>query len=97
MKCELSFKADPNNVNGAASYTYDNVDWRQKTSTMPGYPGGRTNYNGSTSANHEVSHIFVYGRAHSASSRGHKIYRIAPRRKIPLSIFPAAELEQANV
>src|SRR5438045_9588633 len=37
---------DPNNVNGAASYVYDAVGNRtQKTSTIPGYPGGLTNYN----------------------------------------------------
>jgi hypothetical protein len=38
--------SDPNNVNGAASYVYDAVGNRtQKTSTIPGYPGGLTNYN----------------------------------------------------
>lgn len=37
---------DPSNVNGAASYVYDNVGNRtQKTSTIPGFPGGLTNYN----------------------------------------------------
>jgi YD repeat-containing protein len=37
---------DPNNVNGAASYVYDAVGNRtQKTSTIPGFPGGLTNYN----------------------------------------------------
>jgi RHS repeat-associated protein len=38
--------SDPNNVNGAASYVYDPVGNRtQKTSTIPGYPGGLSNYN----------------------------------------------------
>jgi len=38
--------SDPNNVNGAASYVYDNVGNRtQKVSTIPGFPGGLTNYN----------------------------------------------------
>jgi RHS repeat-associated protein len=37
---------DPSNVNGAASYVYDAVGNRtQKTSTIPGFPGGLTNYN----------------------------------------------------
>ena len=37
---------DPNNVNGSASYVYDPVGNRtQKTSTIPGFPGGLTNYN----------------------------------------------------
>jgi hypothetical protein len=37
---------DPNNVNGAASYVYDAVGNRtQKTSTIPGFPGGLLNYN----------------------------------------------------
>jgi RHS repeat-associated protein len=37
---------DPNNVNGAASYVYDAVGNRtQKVSTIPGFPGGLTNYN----------------------------------------------------
>jgi len=44
--------SDPNNVNGAASYTYDAVgNRRQKVSTIPGYPGGLTNYN----ANDQIS------------------------------------------
>ena len=38
--------SDPNGVNGAASYVYDPVGNRtQKTSTIPDYPGGLTNYN----------------------------------------------------
>jgi len=38
--------SDPNSVNGAASYVYDAVGNRtQKTSTIPGFPGGLTNYN----------------------------------------------------
>jgi RHS repeat-associated protein len=38
--------SDPSAVNGAASYVYDPVGNRtQKTSTIPGYPGGLTNYN----------------------------------------------------
>jgi RHS repeat-associated protein len=39
--------SDPNAVNGAVSYTYDPVGNRtQKTSTLPGFPGGGlTNYN----------------------------------------------------
>jgi RHS repeat-associated protein len=37
---------DPNAVNGAVSYVYDSVGNRtQKTSTLPGYPGGLMNYN----------------------------------------------------
>jgi RHS repeat-associated protein len=44
--------SDPNAVNGAASYVYDPVGNRtQKTSTIPGYPGGLTNYN----ANDQIS------------------------------------------
>jgi len=40
--------SDPNGVNGAASYVYDPVGNRkQKTSTIPGYPGGLSNYNAS--------------------------------------------------
>src|SRR3981189_1371090 len=38
--------SDPNAMNGAVSYTYDPVGNRtQKVSTLPGYPGGLTNYN----------------------------------------------------
>jgi len=38
--------SDPNNMNGAVSYTYDPVGNRtQKMSTLPGYAGGLTNYN----------------------------------------------------
>jgi RHS repeat-associated protein len=38
--------SDPNSVNGTVSYTYDAVGNRtQKVSTLPGYPGGLTNYN----------------------------------------------------
>jgi len=38
--------SDPNAVNGAVSYTYDPVGNRtQKVSTLPGYPGGLSNYN----------------------------------------------------
>lgn len=41
-----SITSDPNNVNGTASYVYDSVGNRtQKTSTIPGFPGGLTNYN----------------------------------------------------
>ena len=37
---------DPNAVNGAVSYVYDPVGNRtQKTSTLPGFPGGLSNYN----------------------------------------------------
>jgi YD repeat-containing protein len=37
---------DPNSVNGAVSYVYDAVGNRkQKVSTIPGYPGGLSNYN----------------------------------------------------
>jgi RHS repeat-associated protein len=37
---------DPNAMNGAVSYTYDNVGNRlQKTSTLPGFPGGSSTYN----------------------------------------------------
>jgi len=44
--------SDPNNINGAVSYTYDAVGNRtQKVSTLPGYPGGLTNYN----ANDQIS------------------------------------------
>jgi RHS repeat-associated protein len=38
--------SDPNAVNGSISYTYDPVGNRlQKTSTLPGLPGGLSNYN----------------------------------------------------
>ncbi len=38
--------SDPNAVNGVVSYVYDAVGNRkQKTSTLPGYPGGLLNYN----------------------------------------------------
>jgi RHS repeat-associated protein len=38
--------ADPNSVNGAATYAYDPVGNRtQKVSTISGYPGGLSNYN----------------------------------------------------
>jgi hypothetical protein len=38
--------SDPNGMNGAVSYVYDPVGNRtQKTSTLPGYPGGLSNYN----------------------------------------------------
>src|SRR5260370_39466540 len=44
--------ADPHGVNGAVSYTYDAVGNRtQKVSTIPGYPGGLSNYD----ANDELS------------------------------------------
>jgi RHS repeat-associated protein len=37
---------DPASMNGAVSYVYDAVGNRtQKTSTLPGYPGGLSNYN----------------------------------------------------
>jgi hypothetical protein len=37
---------DPNGVNGSVSYTHDMVGNRtQKGSTLPGYPGGLSNYN----------------------------------------------------
>jgi len=37
---------DPHAMNGAVSYVYDPVgDRMQKTSTLPGYPGGLSNYN----------------------------------------------------
>jgi len=37
---------DPNEMNGSVSYSYDPVGNRtQKVSTLPGYPGGLTNYN----------------------------------------------------
>jgi RHS repeat-associated protein len=38
--------ADPASMNGAVSYVYDAVGNRtQKTSTLPGYPGGLSSYN----------------------------------------------------
>jgi RHS repeat-associated protein len=38
--------SDPNSINGVVSYVYDSVGNRtQKTSTLPGMPGGLTNYN----------------------------------------------------
>jgi len=38
--------SDPGGMNGAVSYTYDPVGNRtQKVSTLPGYPGGLSNYN----------------------------------------------------
>src|SRR5437879_6403665 len=38
--------SDPSGMNGAVSYTYDPVGNRtQKVSTLPGFPGGLTNYN----------------------------------------------------
>jgi RHS repeat-associated protein len=38
--------SDPSAMNGAVSYTYDPVGNRtQKVSTLPGYPGGLSNYN----------------------------------------------------
>jgi RHS repeat-associated protein len=38
--------SDPNAVNGSVTYTYDPVGNRtQKTSTLPGFPGGLLNYN----------------------------------------------------
>lgn len=38
--------SDPSAMNGAVSYVYDPVGNRQqKTSTLPGYPGGLMNYN----------------------------------------------------
>jgi YD repeat-containing protein len=38
--------ADPAGMNGAVSYAYDPVGNRtQKVSTLPGYPGGLSNYN----------------------------------------------------
>ncbi len=37
--------SDPHSINGAVSYTYDPVGNRtQKTSTLPGFPGGTLNY-----------------------------------------------------
>jgi RHS repeat-associated protein len=44
--------SDPSGMNGAVSYAYDPVGNRtQKVSTLPGYPGGLTNYN----ANDQIS------------------------------------------
>jgi hypothetical protein len=38
--------SDPSGMNGVVSYTYDPVGNRmQKVSTLPGYPGGLSNYN----------------------------------------------------
>jgi RHS repeat-associated protein len=38
--------SDPSGMNGAVNYTYDPVGNRtQKVSTLPGYPGGLSNYN----------------------------------------------------
>jgi len=38
--------SDPSGMNGTVSYTYDPVGNRtQKVSTLPGYPGGLSNYN----------------------------------------------------
>jgi RHS repeat-associated protein len=38
--------SDPNSINGVVSYAYDPVGNRtQKTSTLPGMPGGLSNYN----------------------------------------------------
>jgi len=37
---------DPNSINGVVSYAYDPVGNRaQKTSTLPGMPGGLSNHN----------------------------------------------------
>jgi YD repeat-containing protein len=44
--------SDPSGMNGAVSYTYDPVGNRtQKVSTLPGYPGGLTNYNANDQLN----------------------------------------------
>jgi RHS repeat-associated protein len=65
---------DPSNVNGAASYVYDAVGNRtQKTSTIPGFPGGLTNYNandqlstdtydndGNTTASNGVGYVYDF-------------------------------------
>jgi RHS repeat-associated protein len=66
--------SDPSNVNGAASYVYDAVGNRtQKTSTIPGFPGGLTNYNandqlatdtydndGNTTASNGVGYVYDF-------------------------------------
>ena len=66
--------SDPNAVNGAATYTYDPVGNRtQKVSTIPGYPGGLTNYNpndqistdtydndGNTTASNGVGYVYDF-------------------------------------
>jgi len=58
---------DPNNVNGAASYVYDAVGNRtQKTSTIPGFPGGLTNYN----ANDQLSTDTYDNNGNTTASNG---------------------------
>jgi len=66
--------SDPSGMNGAVSYTYDPVGNRtQKVSTLPGYPGGLTNYNandqlstdtydagGNTTASNGVGYVYDF-------------------------------------
>src|SRR5437879_3686399 len=69
-----SIASDPSGMNGAVSYTYDAAGNRtQKTSTLPGYPGGLSNYNandqlstdtydsdGNTTASNGVGYVYDF-------------------------------------
>jgi RHS repeat-associated protein len=66
--------SDPSGMNGSVTYTYDPVGNRtQKVSTLPGYPGGLTNYNandqlasdtydndGNTTASNGVGYVYDF-------------------------------------
>jgi RHS repeat-associated protein len=58
---------DPNAVNGTVSYVYDAVGNRtQKVSTLPGYPGGLSNYN----ANDELATDTYDAAGNTTQSQG---------------------------
>jgi RHS repeat-associated protein len=59
--------SDPSGMNGAVTYTYDAVGNRtQKVSTLPGYPGGLSNYN----ANDELATDMYDANGNNTVSNG---------------------------
>ncbi len=59
--------SDPGGMNGAVGYTYDPVGNRtQKVSTLPGYPGGLSNYN----ANDQLSTDTYDNAGNTTASNG---------------------------
>jgi RHS repeat-associated protein len=62
-----TISSDPNAMNGAVSCVYDAVGNRtQKTSTLPGYPGGLSNYN----ANDELTTDTYDADGNTTASQG---------------------------
>ncbi len=83
--------SDPSAMNGAVSYTYDPVGNRtQKMSTLPGYPGGLSNYNandqlasdtydanGNTTASSGVGYVYDFENHLVQAGAGSRLFTTA--------------------